>query len=67
MNLLHSFSMSWQLCFLINHGVMLGIIFGDKLSFKEHVTILRKNTNQKLYALSRISIFMDTEKLIKIL
>ena len=45
---------------------LLGIILDGELSFKEHIATLCKEANQKLHPLSRISIFMDTEKLRKI-
>ena len=42
---------------------LLGIIFDQKLSFKQHVKTLCKKASQKLHALARISCYMDTEKL----
>ena len=42
---------------------LLGIIFDQALSFKQHVRALCKKASQKLHALARISCYMDTEKL----
>ena len=42
---------------------LLGIIFDQTLSFKQHVRALCKKVSQKLHALARISCYMDTEKL----
>ena len=42
---------------------LLGIIFYQTLSFKQHVKTLCKKASQKLHALARISSYMDTEKL----
>ena len=42
---------------------LLGITFDQSLSFKKHVKALCKKANQKLYALARISLYMNTEKL----
>ena len=42
---------------------LLGIIFDQTLSFKQHVKTLCKKASQKLHALARISCYMDTEKL----
>ena len=42
---------------------LLGIMFDQTLSFKQHVKTLCKKASQKLHALARISCYMDTEKL----
>ena len=42
---------------------LLGIIFDQTFSFKQHVKTLCKKASQKLHALARISCYMDTEKL----
>ena len=42
---------------------LLGIIFDQTLSFKQHVKTLCKKASQKLHALARISCYMDTQKL----
>ena len=42
---------------------LLGIIFDQTLSFKQHVKTLCKKASQKLHALARISCYMETEKL----
>ena len=42
---------------------LLGIIFDQTLSFKQHVRALCKKASQKLHALARISCYMDTERL----
>ena len=42
---------------------LLGIIFDQAPSFKQHVKTLCKKVSQKLHALARISYYMDTEKL----
>ena len=42
---------------------LLGITFDQSLSFKQHVKALCKKAGQKLHALARISRYMDTEKL----
>ena len=42
---------------------LLGIIFDQTLSFKQHVKTFYKKASQKLHALARISCYMDTEKL----
>ena len=42
---------------------LLGIIFDQAMSFKQHVTTRCKKASQKLHALARISCYMDTEKL----
>ena len=42
---------------------LLGVILDKKLSFKTHVRSLCKKAGQKLYALSRISYLLDSEKL----
>ena len=42
---------------------LLGITFDQSLSFKKHVQALCKTASQKLHALARISRYMDTEKL----
>ena len=42
---------------------LLGIIFDQTLSFKQHVRALCKKASQKLHALARISCYMDTETL----
>ena len=42
---------------------LLGIIFDQTLSFKQHVKTLCKKASQKLHALARTSCYMDTEKL----
>ena len=42
---------------------LIGIIFDQKLSFKQHVKTLCKKANQKIHALARISCYMGTEKL----
>ena len=41
---------------------LLGIIFDQTLSFKQHVKTLCKKASQKLHALARISCYMDTEE-----
>ena len=40
----------------------LGIIFDQSLSFKEHIKILCRKAGQKLYALARVSDYMETGK-----
>ena len=42
---------------------LLGINLDKKLSFKKHVQTLCKKASQKLHALTRISVFMEPEKL----
>ena len=42
---------------------LLGITLDKKLSFKKHVQTLWKKANQKLHALTPISIYMEPEKL----
>ena len=42
---------------------LLGITFDQSFSFKQHVKALCKKACQKLHALARISRYMDTEKL----
>ena len=42
---------------------LIGVIIDTKLTFKSHVTALCKKANQKLHALSRISSYVDREKL----
>ena len=42
---------------------LLGVKLDAKLSFRNHVQSLCKKASQKLHALSRISIFMDSEKI----
>ena len=42
---------------------LLGINFDQSLSFKKHVKILCRKVGQKLHALTRVSCYMDTEKL----
>ncbi len=42
---------------------LLGITFDQSLSFKQHVKSLCKKVGQKIHALARISVYMDTEKL----
>ena len=42
---------------------LLGIIFDQTLSFKQHIKTLCKKAIQKLHALGRISCYMDTEEL----
>ena len=42
---------------------LLGIMFDQSRSFKQQVKALCKNASKKLYALARISRYMDTEKL----
>ena len=42
---------------------LLGIIFDQILSFKQHVKTLCTKASQKLHAFARISCCMDTEKL----
>ena len=42
---------------------LLGVTLDKKLSFKTHVQSLCKKASQKLYALSRISYLLETEKL----
>ena len=44
-------------------GKLLGIIFAQTLSFKQHVKTLCKNASQKRHALARISCYMEMEKL----
>ncbi len=46
---------------------LLGVIFDKKLSFKQQVKSLCKKAGQKLHALSRISHFLDTEQLKRIM
>ena len=41
----------------------LGITFDQSLSFKEHVKTLSSKAGQKLHALARVSCYMDTVKL----
>ena len=43
------------------------LLLDDNVNFKEHISTICKKANQKLHALSRISNFMDTDKLRKIL
>ena len=42
---------------------LLGVIIDKKLAFKSHITALCKKTNQRLHALSRISNYVDRDKL----
>ena len=42
---------------------LLGTLIGNKLTFNSHVTALCKTANQELQALSRISSYVDREKL----
>ena len=42
---------------------LLGVILDTKLNFKTHLQTLCKKASQKLHALSRISIFMESKKL----
>ena len=42
---------------------LLGIIFDQTLSFKQHVKTLCKKASQKFHVLATISYYMDTEKL----
>ena len=42
---------------------LFGINFDQSLSFKKHVKILCRKAGQKLHALTRVSCYMDTEKL----
>ena len=42
---------------------LLGMIFDQTLSFKQHVKTLCKKASQKLHALPRISCYMGTENL----
>ena len=46
---------------------LLGVIIDTKLTFKSHVTALCKKPNQKLHAFSRISSYVDREKLRQIM
>ena len=46
---------------------LLGIIIDNKLNFNEHISKLCKKVSQKIHALARISNFMSTEKLRKIM
>ena len=43
--------------------VLLGVTIDNKLNFNEHVTKLIKKGNQKLYALARISKYLNNSKL----
>ena len=42
---------------------LLGVTLDKRLSFKKHVLTLCKKASQKLHALTRISIYMEPEKL----
>ena len=42
---------------------LLGVILDKKLNFKSHISNLCKKASQKLYALARVSTFMDPGKL----
>ena len=42
---------------------LLGIIFDQTLSFKQHVKNTLQKASQKLHALARTSCYMDSEKL----
>ena len=46
---------------------LLGVIFDKKLSFKQQVRSICKKAGQKLHALSRISHFLDTEQLKRVM
>ena len=46
---------------------LLGMIFDQTLSFKQHFKTLCKKSSQTLHALARISCYMDTEKLKQVL
>ena len=46
---------------------LLGIIIDNKLNFNEYISKLCKKVSQKIHALARISNFMSTEKLRKIM
>ena len=46
---------------------LLGIIIDSKLNFNEHISKWCKKVSQKIHALARISNFMSTEKLRKIM
>ena len=46
---------------------LLGVIIDKKLNFKSHVAALFKKTDQKLHALSRISNYVDRDKLRQIM
>ena len=46
-----------------NHEKLLGIIIDNKLNFNEHVSSLCKKASQKRHALTRISKYMNTDKL----
>ena len=46
-----------------DHEKLVGIALDKKLCFKKHVKILCKKASQKLHALTRISIYMEPEKL----
>ena len=45
---------------------LLRIILDDELNFKAHITTFCKKASKKLHALSRISIFMNSDKLRKL-
>ena len=45
----------------IKEEKLLGIIFDQILSFKQHVRTLCKKASQKLHSFARISCYMDTE------
>ena len=46
---------------------LLGVILDKKLCFKQQVKSICKKAGQKLHALSRISHFLDTEQLKRIM
>ena len=46
-----------------SEGKLLGVQIGNKLSFDNHVSKLCQKTSNKLYALARISAYMDHSKL----
>ena len=46
-----------------NEETLLGVTLDTKLNFKTHVQTLCKKASQKLHALSRISIFMESKKI----
>ena len=51
----------------IKNKNLLGITFDKKLNFDDHINILCKNASKKLYAIRRISKFLNREKLILVI
>ena len=46
----------------INNGKLLGIIFDNKLTMHDHIKHICKKASDKLYALARISHYLDKQK-----